>query len=169
VATTFDKPSHTSLSHIKWKPFSQTEKSRTWIMLHGMTDSDAVELATLAKSWLRAPKLKLKDGSRYDSVGYDPTERAYVLNCKDNGKPLKLELVLEASEDSPIVNPAIVIKDWGMMDAQLKIDGKTIKRGKLFRYGHRPAEHGDDLIVWILKEATNSITLSLSSVNSSER
>jgi len=31
VATTFDKPSHTSLSHITWKPYAQEENSRTWI------------------------------------------------------------------------------------------------------------------------------------------
>ena len=161
VATTFDKPSHTSLSHIKWKPFAQEEKSRTWIMLHGMTDGKAAELATLAKSWLNAPKLKLKDSSHYVSEGYDPTERAYVLNCKDNGKPSKLDLVLEASEDSPIANLAFVIKGWGMIGTQLKLDGKTIERGKLFRYGHRPAEHGDDLIVWIQIESDRPTNVSL--------
>jgi hypothetical protein len=56
IATSFDKPSHTSLSHITWKPYAQQDKSRTWIMLHGMTDSDAGELAVLAKSWLTPPR-----------------------------------------------------------------------------------------------------------------
>ena len=161
VATTFDKPSHTSLSHITWKPYAQEDNSRTWIMLHGMTDGKAAELAKLAKSWLNAPKLKLKGTSEYANEGYDPTERAYVLSCKNSGKPSKLELVLEASEDSPIVNPAFVVKGWGMIGAQLKLDGKTIERGKLFRYGHRPAEHGDDLVVWVKTESDKPTNVSL--------
>jgi len=130
-------------------------------MLHGMTDGKAAELAKLAKSWLNAPKLKLKGTSEYANEGYDPTERAYVLSCKNSGKPSKLELVLEASEDSPIVNPAFVVKGWGMIGAQLKLDGKTIERGKLFRYGHRPAEHGDDLVVWVKTESDKPTNVSL--------
>ena len=161
VATTFDKPSHTSLSHITWKPYAQEENSRTWIMLHGMTDGKAAELAKLAKSWLSAPKLKLKGTSEYTNEGYDPTERAYVLSCNRAGERSTLEFVLDASADSPIVNPAFVVKSWGMIGTQLKLDGKTIERGKLFRYGHRPAEHGDDLIVWIKAESDRPTNVSL--------
>lgn len=161
VATTFDRPSHTSLSHIKWKPYAEQDNSRTWIMLHGMTDGEASDLARLAKSWLNAPKLKLKDTSRYANEGYDPTERAYVLSCKKTGEPSAFEFVLEASEDSPIVNPAVVIKGWGKIDTRLKLDGKAIRPGKGFRYGHRPAEHGDDLIVWIKTESNKPTSVSL--------
>jgi hypothetical protein len=170
IATAFDKPSHTSLSHIKWKPYAQQEKSRTWIMLHGMTDGKAADLAGLAKSWLNAPKLTLKSGflakSHFINQGYDPTERAYVLSCKKTDKPSKLEFSLGASKDSPIVNPAFVIKGWGKTDAGLKLDGKILKPGKVFRYGHRPSEHSYDLIVWIRTESNKPTKVSLSPVKS---
>ena len=34
-----------------------------------------------------------------------------------------LKFRLNASEDSPVVNPAFVIKDWGKSDVELKVDG----------------------------------------------
>jgi len=38
-----DRPSHSSLSHIYWAPYEQSEQGLTKIMLHGMTDGTATD------------------------------------------------------------------------------------------------------------------------------
>ena len=162
-----DLASHSSLSHCNWKAYSQTEDSMTKIMLNGLTAKSAAQLVPLAKSWSRPPELKLKKGlfgSDFESEGYDPTERAYQLTCKHAGKPSTLAFELTASKDSPAVNPAFVVKNWGSKGATLKVNGKTIKRGKDFRVGHRHTVDGSDLVVWLKAEATKPVKISLSPI-----
>ena len=81
-----DRPSHTSLSHIEGQPYAQTSNSITKIMLDGLTDQPPSELAVLAKSWLSPPELVVT-GSEFKSTGYDPTQRAFVL--ERNAAPSK--------------------------------------------------------------------------------
>ena len=79
-----------------------------------------------------------------------------------NDKPLPLRFELMASKEHPVVNPAFVITGWGDSNATLKIDGKAINRGKEFRFGHRRTPAGKDLIVWIKRESTKPVEVSLS-------
>ena len=120
------------------------------VAIYGMTNKPAVSLVSLAKSWIYPPELKVR-GSSFVSEGYNFRERAYIVNCKKSGSNFECEVI--ASVESPLVNPAFVIKNWGEADALLKIDGKKIKHGKSFRYGHRNTLEGNDLIVWIKKES----------------
>jgi hypothetical protein len=87
-----------------------------------------------------------------------------VLACKQASTLSILEFELAASKDSPVVNPAFVIKNWGDIDAQLKIDGKETKCGKDFRTGLRHSLEGTDLIVWLKIQSTEPVQISLSSV-----
>jgi hypothetical protein len=163
-ATSAVRPSHSSLTHIEWKQYSQEGSSRTWIMLHGMTNKPAGQLAPLAKSWLYAPELVLQEGlsdAEAASEGYDPTQRAYVLKCRRPDKPSTLQLRLAAGEDSPVVNPAFVIKGWGRSGVSLKVNDKKIPKGKDFRFGHRTSLEGTDLVMWFKAESTKPLQISL--------
>ena len=62
---------------------------------------------------------------------------------------MPLEFALEASHDSPIHNPAFMVKNWGNRPAVLTIDGKEIPHGKGFRFGHNKTLDGTDLVVWL--------------------
>ena len=126
--------------------------------LYGLTNKPAVELLALAKSWNFPAELKIQ-GKGFTSSGYDYKQRAYIIKC-NAGKTLEFEL--SGSENSPMLNPAFVIKNWGEGGARLKINGKKIKRGKNFRLGRRHTLEGSDLIVWIQKESTKSVRISLS-------
>jgi hypothetical protein len=156
-----DRVSHTSVTNVLWGNHETIEYSKVKISIQGMTDKPAEELATLARSWLRAPALELK-GSGYTSIGYDKAERAYPINCKDSkgSEPLRFELL--ASKEHPVINPAFIITGWGDRDATLKIDGRAVERGKEFRFGHRRNPDSNDLIVWIKKETMESIEITIS-------
>jgi hypothetical protein len=114
-----------------------------------MTTKTAEELIPLTKSWSNPAELEV-DGDGFESEGYDATEMAYHLNCKGAGK---VKMTLNASEDSPLVNPAFVIKNWGESDIKLKLNGKELECGEDYRVGHRYQLESTDLIVWIRYES----------------
>jgi len=129
--------------------------------LYGMTNDPITNLLPLANSWINPPELELAT-SGFTSEGYDAFQRAYVLACKTSGKPSAMQFTLQASEKSPVVNPAFVIRDWGSAAAELKIDGNKVDRGEIFRLGHRNTLTGTDLVVWIGTESTKPLKVSLS-------
>jgi hypothetical protein len=84
-----------------------------------------------------------------------------VLNTVNPGKPSQVEFSLAGSETSPIVNPAFVIQGWGERVPTVKIDGAPVPRGKDCRLGvnHKPV--GADLVVWLQRESTLPMTVTL--------
>jgi len=58
-----------------------------------------------------------------------------------------------------VVNPAFAIKNWGEADALLKVNDKSIKCGKDFRFGHRHRLEGTDLIVWLKMESVKPVEI----------
>jgi len=170
-ATSAERPSHSSLCHIAlhnpetWKPYATSDTMITKIMVHGMTDKPVENLVPLAKSWIKPPALKVVS-TGYSSAAYDPTQMAYVLKSTAPLKASELELELAASEDSPAINPALVVKGWGERDAELTLNGNKVERGRNFRIGHSHSLEGTDLIVWIRTESTTPIKLTLSPVGS---
>ena len=56
---------------------------------------------------------------------------------------------------------AIIGEAWGEEEAKLKVDGTDIPRGANFRYGHRRALAGTDLIVWLKAESSEPLRISV--------
>jgi Concanavalin A-like lectin/glucanases superfamily len=148
-----DRPSSSSLSHIYWDPYAQTDHSMTKILLHGLTTKSAAELVPLAKSWLSPPTAELS-GPGFTNQGYDPAQRAFVIDRESGSSSAKLQVTLKASSESPLMNPAFVIKNWGDAEPKLILDGKPVPRGAKFRYGFVAHLEGSDLVVWLAMEST---------------
>mgnify|MGYP001056635236 CR=1 FL=1 len=166
------RPSSTCIAGAQFKTKApeneRTENSVSQFMLFGMAmDKTAGELASLARSWAQAPALKIS-GEDYLYEGYSVAERCYLIRRKDSDKDSPLEFKISCSREQPIVNPAVVIKGWGDMNATLKINDKLIKRGKDFRFGHRRNLQGRDLVVWIKYESRKPLTILLSSKKKSD-
>ncbi|MHC4666316.1 MAG: hypothetical protein ACYS9T_10230, partial [Planctomycetota bacterium] len=131
----------------------------------GLTNKPAVSLVPLAKSWDNPPQLtplvdtSLSSEQESTRAKYDYKQRAYVIQGAPPGKALIFWPA--ASEDSPLANAAFVVKNWGEKKARLEINGKTVERGRSFRYGHRHTLEGTDLIVWIKLESTRQVELSI--------
>jgi hypothetical protein len=157
--TTPDRPSHFNLTtFVQWEDHETTRNTRTRIMLQGMTNKKAAGLVPLARSWLHAPKVTL--GSEACRGGhYDPSERAYLLEkvLPDDAGPCTL--VVKASADRPLLNPGVIIRNWGREPATLRVNGRAGKPGEAFRQGIRSRAEGDDLILWVRLEAQEPVTL----------
>jgi hypothetical protein len=161
VAKNSEHPSHTSLSHLRWKPFHETDKSKTWVMMHGMTKSGNEELVQVAASWINPPGLKLStDG--ITNEGYNAGERAYVISLIESSRDRLIDFEIPASEDSPIYNPAFLIKNWGTAGINLKINGEIVQQKKDYYVGVINSSSGTDLIVWVKMKSAERVLFSIS-------
>jgi hypothetical protein len=76
------------------------------------------------------------------------------LAARPPGASQPVQVTLRASGDSPLVNPALVIRNWGLSPARVEIDGQSVPAGNDWRIGSVHRMEGDDLVVWIRKDAT---------------
>lgn len=156
-----DRPSHFNLTtFVQWNDHEHTPESRTRIMLQGMTSGGPAELVTVAKSWLRPAALTITSGAGRGGR-YDPAERAYRVEWIDPDDAGPCTFVLEGSAESPIVNPALLVANWGDRDATLAVEGRTVKPGADFRQGVRRRGEGEDLVLWLRLESTERVRLTL--------
>lgn len=155
-----DRASHTSLSHLIWKSYSKDSNTETKILMNGLTTEPVSALLPLAKSWISPPKITVQ-GNGYRSIGYDPTQRAYVVTLSPGTTPSPAHLALDASEASPVFDPAFVIQGWGDDGALLKVDGKRVALGKDARVGYAHKLGETDLVVWIRKQSTTPLSVEI--------
>ncbi len=154
-----DHPSHFNLTtNVQWNDLIHTKTIRTRIMLQGMTAKGATDLVPMAKSWLQAPKLIL-NSSAYQNGTYDQSERAYVIEKKTKTANSSLDFTIQASKDSPLLNPAIIVRNWGKQHAEIMINGQKIPGGKNFRQGIVSNPDSDDLIIWLRLESEKPLIL----------
>ncbi len=124
-ATYPDRTAHSSLTHVFPAVFKEELHGFTpfyeKLLLEGMLSRDPDDLLALAKSWLTAPRivdLKGADGE------YAPDQRAYVLT-KQKGE---ITFLIEANEESPLHNLAIVVKNWENHQlARITVNGNAVE------------------------------------------
>jgi len=155
-----DRPGHFNLTtFVQWNDCSKTERTRTRIMLQGMTDSDAPELVSLARSWLSAPEMIISSEGFNGGI-YDMAERAYIIEKTAANKEI-LKIRLKGSEDSPVENPAFIIKNWGRDIAGVSINGEQLGNKDVLHQGVIQSPLGEDLIIWLRMKATKEIKINI--------
>jgi hypothetical protein len=157
-----DRPSHTNVSSMaEWADYEVNSELRRRIMLHGLWDKNNKEkLVVLAKSWLKPPEIELKTDA-FDDGKYVPHERAYYFTCKNPKSKIPLDFTINACEENPIVNLALVIRNLDA-DIILKINGEEIPHGKNFRYGLVHDFDENKVVVWIKLNASNPTQILIS-------
>lgn len=156
-----DRPSHSSLSQaVEGSKVIHKNDDGTYsvVTLIGLANKPASDLAPLARSW----NFPAKAGNIVNGKGeirYDKTQRAYIIPDQGNELKSEFEFTLNASDSSPVINPAFIFKDWGSKEIILEINGKRINRGDSFRYGYVKRQEDTDLIVWVMVEAFNPLTI----------
>jgi hypothetical protein len=133
--------------------------TKTTYFLFGLTDASVEQLAQLDRSWLHPPNLKIDNGNI--AASYDPGQRAYLFaGVPVAAKGTKINFTIEASESSPVVNPAFVIKGWGQLPPIVRIDGTSPEEGDV-ETGFIETLNGTDLVLWLRKTATSPVQVSL--------
>lgn len=155
-----DRPTHFMSFPISNPPIHEADGRSWWNGLYGMTELDMDALIFVAKSWSYPAELTLRSKG-FRSHGYDRSERAYQLSTTTPGPNGDLALTLVATADSPVFNPAFVVKSWAPKSLKLKLDGLTIAPGGDFRVGVRHTLAGDDTIVWLKHQSTEPVTITL--------
>jgi hypothetical protein len=105
----------------------------------------------LAKSWLHPAAIEIS-GQGFESKGYDPTERAFVV-VRNSGTSPQLQLKLPASDNSPIFNAVLVVKNWNADGARITVDGRALPAGTV-RIGTKRNLDGTDLVVFLLQQSS---------------
>ena len=72
-----------------------------------------------------------------------------------------LDFTIKASEGSPLLNPAIIVRNWGKQVAELTINGRNIPEGKDFRQGIVSRPDGDDLIIWLRMDGKKQMDIKI--------
>lgn len=140
------------------KPLEGPNVTRSTYFLFGLTKEPIAALAMMDRSWLQPPVITVA-GEDF-SASYDPAQRTYLLTQRSGSatRKAKLELTVSASDHSPVVNPAFVVKNWGEAAADIRIDGAKFPNGKV-RTGLVHSLEGTDLIVWIRYQSTHPFHL----------
>jgi hypothetical protein len=127
-----DRTAHSSLTHLfpvvyKEEPGGNTPYYEK-LLMEAMSDKTEEDLLLLAKSWLNAPQPVNLKGAEGE---YAPDQGAYVLTRKERD----VSFSIEASNESPLVNLAVVIKKWGSnREAQVLVNGGSVQsRQGIFR------------------------------------
>jgi len=127
--------------------------------MYGATKDEIGSLTPLARSWSKPPKLHLQSGAS-DSE-FDSSQRCYVISDSKKTEIKKVEFSLDANTDSPVFNPAFIIKNWGDHHVELKVNGKKIKQGKNFRIGYVRTINQYDLVIWLELESDSKMEFSI--------
>jgi hypothetical protein len=155
-----DRMAHSSFTNFELPDYDSGPDFQKKILLEGMTrtytDGKIMDLVTLNKSWSQAPEVAEVSGLK--SYGYNRAEGAFEFT-KLAGE---ISFTIEASDESPINNPGIVIDDWPGRDtkAQAEIVGaeaSDIKQGVILN-----TEGAYRLVLWIETTSHKLVTLKIS-------
>lgn len=141
-----------------------TANSLTRYSMIGMTDGPAAALAPLARSW-RQPPVAQTTSAGFRSDGFSLGEKAFRFTRTAALAPGKLEITFAASASSPLVNPALVIRNWGGAGATVSVNGKPLAASDGLRLGVRQTLAGTDLLVWLEWSSTGPATVILAERN----
>lgn len=128
--------------------------------LMGLTNRPVSAMLPVARAWLEPPVLDLHvRGFTYD--GYSRNDRAYHLRRLSEAEAT-LDFTLDASEQSPMVNPGFVVEGWGERKAVLRRNGKLLAEGANLRMSHIREVENPTLVVWLRAQITKSAHFTLS-------
>ncbi|MGB5847949.1 MAG: LamG domain-containing protein [Ignavibacteriaceae bacterium] len=159
-ATYSDRTSHSSLTHVPPTTYKEVLDGPTpyyqKILMEGMLNMRPDDLVPLARSWMKAPRMAELSGADGE---YEPGQRAYLLKFKSSPVSFKID----ASDQSPSINPAFVLKGWNDQSiAKVKINGKELTAGDNFRQGtFRDTDGTQTMVVWIEKDSIQPVSIEI--------
>lgn len=154
-----DRPSHFSLAWASPIPHKMEGNRYRWTWMYGATREELGSKNALARSWVTPAELVVTSGASEGQ--YDATQRSYVINGSEKDGSKGLLFALKASAESPVVNPAFVVKNWGDRAVQVEVNGKKMPQGKTCRVGQIRRINQYDLVLWLELESERPLNVSL--------
>jgi hypothetical protein len=151
-----DRPSHITSSPISDPVIHESGNRQYWTGLYGMNAQSLTEIVRFGRSWAFAAEMSLR-GAGFESRGYDKSQRCYQIENR-GPKAGKVEIVLQGSRDSPVINPAIYVTNWNASGARILVNGREIKDG---RVGITPKLQGTDLAVFLFTRDTRPVAITI--------
>jgi len=139
-----DRPSHCDSFPISDPVINQSGNREYWNGLYGMANMNMTDLVSFGRSWAYAAELSVT-GTGFTSKGYDKSQRCYQIE-NTGQKAGQAEITLRGSKDSPVINPAIFVKNWNSNGAKILVNGKETKN---CRIGINHELDGTDLIIFV--------------------
>jgi hypothetical protein len=152
----FDRPSHVSSSPISDPVIHENGNREYWNGLYGMNRMSMKELISFGRSWAYPAEMSLS-GSGVASLGYDRSQRCYQVERREQGSGT-LEIRLQGTQESPIVNPAIRVKNWNADTARVLVNGKL---GDEVRLGFHHGIEGTDLVLFASVNETSPLEITI--------
>jgi hypothetical protein len=124
---------------------------------YGFTDNTIEKVIPRARFWQNPPQVKNLSGA--SSTGFSKEEKAYRFVLKNNS----LAFTIDASEASPLLNPAFVIENWPLKSsAVVKINGEVFNNKEKIRQGFNRDQDGKlGKVIWLERESSKPLSFEI--------
>jgi len=141
-------------------PVLHSEANRSWWAgLYGMTDRPIADLVRLGRAWIRpAAVASVKGGVKF--AGFDAPEKAFVFDAAAAGAA-PLGWTWEASEESPLVRPVVVLRNAAGPVKSVTLGGRALREGRDYTVGEVRRLEGRSLVLWLNVEAEGKTSVEL--------
>jgi len=128
------------------------------VVQYGFTDKEIESLVPAARYWQQPPPVASVSGGEF--LGFHRDEKAYhFMSHNESG----LSFSIEATEQSPVVNPAFVVHNCNADQIEIDIDGQPVRTGKDVRIGREYDTEGRPMaILWIRRMSDDPLDIHLS-------
>jgi len=151
-----DRPSHCTSFPISDPVIHENGDRYYWCGLYGMNNMDLDQLIQMGRSWAFAPELAVI-GSSTVSLGYDRSSKCYQLQNSPE-KPNKIEITINGSKDSPIINPAFYIRNWDADSVKVLVNGEEFKD---MEAGLIHKLEGTDLVIFLRLKNNSKMSINI--------
>jgi hypothetical protein len=125
------------------------------IVHYGFTNQGIESLVPEARYWQNPPGISAVSGGQFS--GFHIEEKAFHFIYQDQDT---MSLRIIASKESPVVNPAFVLKHCSRNPSEVLVNGKKFEPGNSLRIGREYDTHGDPMtIIWLKTQSESPIDI----------
>lgn len=121
------------------------------IVHYGFAKQGIESLITEARYWQNPPGISALSGGQF--LGFIKEEKAFHFICEDQEI---ISFTINASKESPVVNPAVVLKHCHLDLSEVSVNGTRVEPGNSLRIGREYDTQGDPMTIFWLKTQSES-------------
>ena len=99
--------------------------------LYGFTNKSIENIIPLGRFWNRPPEIEIIKGA--SSSEFLKSEKAYNIVTEGDS----VSITIKASDESPLVNPAFVLRNWDSEKISIKVNDQLINESRDCRVGKK--------------------------------